>query len=249
MAKLNDIVKFLNKELKIKSIKDSSMNGLQVKCKSQVNRIGFAVDGCLSTFELAKKAKVDLLIVHHGVKWKGQKYPELAKKRISFLKKNKISLCGYHLPLDAHSKYGNNIELCRSLSLIDTKKYAKYHGSPIGYSGEFKKPTSLNQIAKVLNKKLKTKCKIYDFGKKTIKSIGIVSGGGSDSIEETVKLKKDCFLVGETNLGSYQRAKDYKLSLIIAGHYATETLGVKALMPVINEKFKVKTVFIENKAI
>lgn len=86
MAKLSAIKKFLNEELKVKSIPDASKNGLQVSGKNEVKRIGFAVDGVLSTFEKAKKAKVDLLIVHHGVKWIPQKYKELTNKRLQFLK-------------------------------------------------------------------------------------------------------------------------------------------------------------------
>jgi dinuclear metal center YbgI/SA1388 family protein len=246
MARLLEITRFLDKELKIKKIKDSSQNGLQIRCKNDVFRVGFAVDSCLSTFELAKKEKVDLLIVHHGVKWKPQKYKPAAKLREDFLRKNKISLYASHLPLDANAKYGNNIELCRILKLINLKPYAPYHGRNIGFRGEFKHNASLNQISEILNKVLNTKCKIYDFGKNSVKSIGVVSGGGSESIEETLKLKLDCFLLGEIDMGAYHRAKDYKLSMILAGHYATETLGVKALMPLISKIFKVKTVFIDN---
>ena len=249
MAKLINIVKFLNKELKIKSIKDSSQNGLQVNCKKEINKIGFAVDSSLAVLDKAKKAKVDMLIVHHGIIWKPLKYKDLITKKIAFLKKNKISFYGAHLPLDAHYNYGNNIELCRILGLIKTKKFGNYHGQPIGYSGEFKKSKTMDQISKVLNKKLHTRCKIFAFGKTKIKSIGIVSGGGSDCLPDAVKQKKDCFLTGETGLGAYNRAQDYKMSMIVAGHYATETLGVKALMPVLSERFKVKTIFIENNAI
>jgi len=246
MAKLSQIKNFLDKELKINKIKDSSKNGLQVKCKNEVNKIGFAVDGCLSTFELAKKAKVDLLIVHHGIKWKNQKYPKLAKKREEFLKKNNISLYGAHLPLDAHYKYGNNIGLCKILDLVKTKKFGVYHGSKVGYKGIFNKPVTINYISNILNKELKTKSKIYPFGKQKIKSIAIVSGGGASSTEEVVKENIDCFLVGEIDLGTYNRAKDYKLNVITAGHYATETFGVKALMKPIKEKFNVQTIFIDN---
>lgn len=246
MAKLIEITKFLDKELKIKSIQDSSKNGLQVRCKNEVKKAGFAVDASLSTFELAKKANIDLLIVHHSLKWKPQKHREVYKKRLGFLEKNKISLYGVHLPLDSNEKYGNNIELCRILDLIEIKKFALYKGSKIGYSGKFKKSTNLEKISGILNKKLKTKCKFYSFGKKTIKSIGIVSGGGGDHIDDAFNEKLDCFLVGEIDLGDYNRAKDFKLSIILAGHYATETLGVKALMPIISKRFKVKTVFIDN---
>jgi len=243
---LNKIVRFLNKELRIKKIKDSSRNGLQVKGKTQIRKIGFAVDACLSTFEKAKKQKCDMVIVHHGLKWKGQKYKELEKKRESFLKKNKISLYGVHLPLDAHYKYGNNIELCKILGLIKTKKFGRYHGVTVGYKGQFKKSITINKIAGILNKKIKTKCNVLPFGKKQIKTIGIVSGGGSDSVEDSVKEKLDCFLVGEAPWNAYHRAMDYKLNMIIAGHYNTETVGVKALMLLLKQKFNIQTVFIDN---
>ncbi|TKJ17541.1 Nif3-like dinuclear metal center hexameric protein [Candidatus Woesearchaeota archaeon B3_Woes] len=248
MAKLTQIKRFLDRELEVKRISDSSRNGLQVKCKSEVKKIGFAVDGCLSTFEKAKKAKVDLLIVHHGIKWKPQKYIKLTKDRENFLKKNKISLYGAHLPLDRNHKYGHNIGLAKILELSKIKRFGSYHGFKIGYKGIFDKPKTLNQISDILNKELKTKCRIFSFGKTKIKSIGIVSGAGAASIEDNVKEKLDCFLVGEINLGEYNRARDYKLSMIVGGHYATETVGLKLLIPFIKERFNVQTVFIDNKA-
>jgi len=247
MAKLNEISKFLDSLLKVKKIKDSSSNGLQVRCNPDVKKIGFAVDSCLSTFEKAKKANVDLLIVHHGIKWKPQKYKDMTKKREDFLKKNNISLYGVHLPLDAHNKYGNNIGLARLLKFQNPKKFAPYSGTMVGYKGEFKKSKTLKQIAKVLNKKLKTKSKIFSFGKKNIKKIGVISGAGGAGIEDAAKAKLDCLIMGEAGLSDYHRLKDYKLSLILSGHYATETVGVRSLMPLLKEKFNIQTIFISNK--
>jgi len=246
MPSLLQIVRFLNKELNIRKIPDKSKNGLQVKGKKQVKKVGFAVDACLSTFEKAKKVGCDLLIVHHGIKWKKNKYKELTEKREKFLKKNKIALYGAHLPLDLHNKYGNNIQLCKLLELTKIKRFGRYHGFKIGYKGQFTKSTNINKITNILNKKLKTKCTVLSFGKKSIKSIGTISGSGSEAIEDVVKEKIDCFIVGEIPLNAYHRAKDYKINMIVAGHYATETLGVKALMPLIKEKFNIPTVFIDN---
>ena len=159
MVSLDKISKFLDKELRIKKIKDSSKNGLQIKAKKDIKKVGFAVDCCLSTFEKAKKAGVDLLIVHHGIKWRPQKYKELTEARTLFLKKNKIALYGAHLPLDAHKDYGNNIGLCRILQLKEIKKFGKYHGASIGFKGKFRKNKSLKEIANILNKNLKTRCR------------------------------------------------------------------------------------------
>jgi dinuclear metal center YbgI/SA1388 family protein len=246
MVSLSKIRTYLDKELNIKKIKDSSKNGLQVKCNQEVKRIGFAVDGCLSTFIKAKKLKIDLLIVHHGIRWKPQKYKEITKKREEFLKKNNISLYGAHLPLDAHENYGNNIELCRLLNLKKTKKFGRYNGFKIGYNGIFNKPVSIGYISDKISDSLKIRCNVYSFGRKKIRSIAIVSGGGASSIEEAIKKNLDCFLVGEIDQGAYCRIRDYKLNVITAGHYATETLGVKALMQPLKEKFNVQTIFIDN---
>jgi len=243
---LKKITAFLDRELRVRKIKDESVNGLQVIANKNIERVGFAVDGCLSTFEKAKKENVDLLIVHHGIKWKPQKYKEQTNQRENYLKKNKISLYGVHLPLDAHSEYGNNIGLARILGLRKIKKFGVYHGESLGYSGIFEKSMSLNQIAGILNKSLKTKCSVLDYGKDKIKTIGIVSGGGSDAIEEAVKKKLDCFLLGETYHGGVCRIRDYKLNVILGGHYKTEIVGVKSLMPLLKEKFNVQTVFIDN---
>jgi len=245
--KLNTIVRFLNKELKISKIKDSSRNGLQVRAKNEIKKIGFAVDGCLSTFEKAKKANVDLLIVHHGIKWNKVRDGKLTKKRENFLKKNKISLYCAHLPLDAHPKYGNNIILSNILNLKNIKKFSVYNGSKIGYSGEFKKRATTNKIKNIMNKKLKSKSKAFKFGKNQIKTIGIVSGSGGNGYLDAIEKKLDCFLTGEIKLSRFHLTKESKLNVIVAGHYATETVGVKALMPLLKERFGVKTVFIENK--
>lgn len=252
MEKLNKIKKFLDSDLNIKKIPDSSRNGLQVKGKYDVKKIGFTVDASLATFNLAKYAKCDMLIVHHGIKWgpiakKPKEYKELVRKIENSFRKNNISLYGVHLPLDLHNQYGNNIELCKILNLGNIKVFGAYHRVKVGYSGLLKKSKTINQVANILNQKLKTKCQLLNFGKSQIKSIGIVSGGGSDALEEAISEKLDCFITGETRLDVFNRARDLKINMIVAGHYATETVGVKALMKVIQDKFAVDTVFLDIK--
>ena len=116
---LNEISGFLSRELRIKSIKDQSRNGLQVRASDKVSRIGLATDACMEVFEKAKKLDCNLVIVHHGLLWRGQKDTlGLIRKRIDFLRKNRISLYAAHLPLDKHRKYGHNTYL---FGLLDAK--------------------------------------------------------------------------------------------------------------------------------
>jgi len=86
---------------------------------------------------------------------------------------------------------------------------------------------------------------VLDFGNEKIKNIGVVSGGGSSALNEAIDKDLDCFVTGEIPHYAYQLAKEGKINLIAAGHYATETLGVKALMNPVKEKFNVEVKFID----
>jgi len=260
MATLKQISDFLDKELKIKSIPDSSRNGLQVissikDLKKEVKRVGFAVDACLTTFEKAKKAKVDLLIVHHGLLWRKRKKDHgLLKRRISFLMRNQIALYASHLPVDKNEKYGNNIVLFKMLEKIglqskSLKKFGIYKSQSIGYMGRFKRPVKPAFLARTLNACLKTKCRTAckDLSaRKNIQTIGIISGRGSSLLDQVEKKNLDCYFTGEICHEDVCEARDRNILIITAGHYATETVGVKALMPLLKQKFNIEPIFIED---
>jgi dinuclear metal center YbgI/SA1388 family protein len=245
---IRNITGFLNKTLRVKTIKDGSLNGLQARScnKGEISKVGFAVDACISTFEKANRLGVDLLVVHHGIKWRPQKDRNIESRRAAYLNKSNLALYAAHLPLDLHEEYGNNMQLSRLLELQDLRKFGWYHGVKIGYAGTFGKTTSLPALAGTLNKNLRTTCRVFPFGNKRIRSLGIISGGGGSILKEAVQEKLDCFLVGEIDLAVYNTARDHGMSIIAAGHYATETVGVKALMPLVAEAFGVKTVFIDD---
>lgn len=242
MVKLNSIVRFLNKELKVRKIKDPwSKNGLQVKSSTEVKKVGLSVDACMDVFEKAKKSNCDLLIVHHGLlKPKQKDTAGLIKSGMRFLKKNKISLYVSHLPLDKHKKYGNNSNILRMIGLEPKASF-----SEVGYL-TYSKNRNIDSIAKELGRKLKARCKIWRFGKSKIRKIAVNSGYGGSEVDIAIKIGADLLIVGELSHGSYLRAKDGKLNVILAGHYKTETIGVKNLGKLLNEKFGLKTVFIDN---
>jgi len=247
-ATVKNIAGFLNKTLRVGKIKDASVNGLQVKSRAagKIEIVGFAVDACLSTFEKADKLGVELLVVHHGIKWRPQKDRELETKRATYLKKHNMALYAAHLPLDLHEEYGNNMQLCRLLDVQGPRKFGRYHGIKIGYAGTFKKAIGPDAVAAILNKRLNASCGVFRFGKERVRSIGIISGGGGSMLKEAFDEKLDCFLIGEIDLAVYNAAKDYGMNLIVAGHYATETVGVKALMPLVRDTFGVQAVFISD---
>lgn len=239
----------MNRTLRVPVIRDASVNGLQVRLRADksVRTVGFAVDACLSTFQKARKLNVDLLVAHHGIKWRPQKDREIALRRQRFLEDHAMALYAAHLPLDLHPQYGNNAGLCRLLGLEDVRRFGRYHGIKIGYQGRFPRKRRPAEIARRLDRMLSTRCRVYDFGAKQLSSLGIISGGGGSMLLDAVREGLDGFLVGEIDLAVYNAAREYGITVISAGHYATETVGVKALMPLVAEHFGTATVFIDDR--
>jgi len=239
MAELNKIIGFLNQTLKINEIQDSSNNGLQVGENKNVKKIAFAVDSKIDSFKKAKKENCGLIITHHGISWNDSlKYlTGLNFKRVSYLMKNDLALATYHLPLDKHDKLGHNVSLMKMFGIKTMKPFE------VGYFGKLPKKASTKTLAKFLEKKLDTKCVVYEYGKKLNSSISIVSGGAGRMVESASKLS-DCFITGEGSYSNEHVAKEMKTNMILAGHYETEVIGLKNLMTVLKRKFKVEVVFV-----
>ena len=248
MAKLKDITHFLDETFAGLVSQDFSNNGLQVDSGVEdIKKIAFAVDACQKTFEMASDCGAQLLFVHHGLSWGGGvKYLNgITGKRVATLMKSGISLYASHLPLDAHPEYGNNAVLARMLDLQDVKPFFSYHGTNIGCYGRLPKPMELFEIASIIDEKLQTNSRVFAAADKPTTTIGIVSGGGDDAIDECASLGIDCLLTGEFRHQCYHPAMEMGVSVIASGHYATETTGVKAIMELIAANFDVETIFLD----
>lgn len=248
MANFNEIITFLDATLHEKPSADSSINGLQIDAATQnIKRVGYAVDSGLSIIQQAIAKKVDLLIAHHGVFWHGSTYPIVGAfgEKVRLLIDNHCSLYASHLPLDGHPTLGNGAQIADFLSLKNKKPYMLYKDLFVGAQGQFKKPVSISEICEKLaalpgaNTPL-----VLPFGKQKILSVAIVTGSGSFAVEQCAKDGIDLLISGEPKQQAYHEAKELGLSVIFAGHYATETVGVKAVAELVAKKFKINSVFI-----
>jgi len=244
---LKRLVSFLNHELKLSEFReDESANGLQVEGTGSVRKVGVAVDACDYVFNAAAEKKMDLLIVHHGLIWGGiRSIHGVMKKRIKTLLDADISLYACHLPLDWHPEYGNNSRLLKVLSIRRMGEFGEYHGKRIGYWGRLAKDLSLREFTRHVEKTLDTKATAIGF-RSRVKNIGVVSGGGWSAIYDAEKLGIDTLLVGEASHSAYTLAEEMRVNLIFAGHYATETLGVRAVGELLHRKFGLETEFVDH---
>jgi putative NIF3 family GTP cyclohydrolase 1 type 2 len=137
------------------------------------------------------------------------------------------------------------VELLRLLDLEPKGPFGEYKGLSIGFYGEFEEAQPIEKVAQVIAEKLDTTVKTYEFGEREIKTVGAISGAGAFALEEAYRKGIDLLITGEFTHADYLTAIDLPQSVLVAGHYKTETLGVKALMEVVKEKFGVGVFFID----
>lgn len=247
MIDLKNLVAYLDEYLCIRSVPDykGAFNGLQVEGRARVDRIALAVDACIATIETAQQREADMLLVHHGLLWGGNG-PVTGNyyRRLAPLLKNDIALYSCHLPLDAHPEVGNNHVLARKLGLTPSGMFGDYEGVPIGIwaDTEMTRAEFVGQVERTLG----VKANVIPAGPDTVRRVGIITGGGGARIEQAVAAGIDTYLTGEGAHHTYFEAEERGLNLLYAGHYATETIGVRALGDHITARFGVETFFIDH---
>ena len=228
---------------------DYSNNGLQVEASAECRRVAFAVDACLDTIRAAADADAQLLMVHHGLSW-GNGFRRLTGvdgKRFAELFARGVSLYACHLPLDAHPLIGNNAVLARRMGLEVTSRFSDYGGIPLGTVCTLPQPQSLAQLAEEARARINPSLQLLDFSNgRALKTIAFLSGSGGSCINECAELGIDCLITGEFSHSRYHVAKETGVSVIIAGHYATEDTGIRELMKSVHESLQVETLFIDS---
>lgn len=244
MAKLSDILEYCNHRIKIDQIADfpGACNGLQFEGKSEINKIGAAVDAGLVPFQKAIHANIDFLIVHHGMFW-SPPFPVMKnnKEKLKLLFNSEMSVYGAHLPLDAHEDIGNNAIIRKKLNLKQMGRFLPYEGTDIGIIAEGLERHELNQRLKKLFPN--SFCGL-EFGSSTPAKIAISSGSGNHPFDEIQKLGIDTLITGELKQHHYNLAQEAKLNIYPCGHYATEVFGVEALGEELSKQFNLEFEFI-----
>ncbi len=247
-ASLSAIVSHSDKILRTVEITDwdGAVNGLQVEnATGQVTRIAATVDASLATVKLAIAAKADLLIVHHGLFW--NKSHPWTGKRFELFKlclENNLAVYSSHLPLDAHPKLGNNAQLCAALGLKNLKPFFESHGQTIGFQSRQK--ISRAELAKKIERATGGKPKLLPGGRDVCEKIGVVTGGAGGELKIVAAAGVDTFITGEGPHWTFTLAEELGLNVFYAGHYATETFGVKALAAELSRKYRVPWEFLDH---
>ncbi|MFN2509221.1 MAG: Nif3-like dinuclear metal center hexameric protein [Chthoniobacterales bacterium] len=246
VAELAEIVRYTDGYLNIEQCDDweNACNGLQVENSGKVRRIGAAVDASTRTFAIAALRGVDLLLVHHGLFWPGlQPITGAFRRQIASLLEHDIAVYSVHLPLDLHPDVGNNAQLARALGLTEVEPFFEAKGQLIGLRARMQ--IFPNELARKLEESLGSPVRLFPSGPPTTETIGLITGGAGAEIYAVADEGVDTFITGEAPHWAAIAAQELGINLLLGGHYATETSGVKALAAHLSERFNLPWEFLD----
>ena len=229
---------------------DASANGLQIgPAAAEVDHVAFAVDAVAETVDRAVGADADLLVTHHGVSWGGiDRVTGTHYQRIAPLAEGGLPLYVSHLPLDGHRELGNAAGVADVLGLGNRSPFGKLGSEHIGQRGEASDPYTAPELQEALASALATgsgDVRVLEFGPSTIRDVAVVTGSGTDWLEEAVEKGVDALVTGEGRHRVYHEARETGVHVALAGHYATETFGVQSLQELV-EEWGLETTFVDH---
>ena len=245
--KLERIISWLDKTLKVADFDDVSNNGLQIGReegkgkREEVRTVAFAVDASVRAVEAAAKAGAQLLVVHHGISWGGgiKRLTGGVGNVVRAAMKANLAVAAYHLPLDAHPTLGNNAQLAKYFGLKKVKPAFSYPGNVIGLAGECLSSRVFECLSCL---GCSDQLKHFQLKNSNTLTVGICSGGAGEFVEEAQMLGCGLYVTGEASWGDVIAAENCGMEMICAGHYETEVHGIRAVAGAMAKALKVKTV-------
>lgn len=238
------LVQYLDQLLTAKKFTDYCPNGLQVEGSSEIFKIVTGVSASLALIDEAISQQADTILVHHGYFWKGENPSVLGfkKERLKKLLTHNINLIAYHLPLDAHEVFGNNVQLAQHLNFEILGQDETHHLLFYGQT----KPQSVADFTDFLTQQLNRAPLVLGKNKSgQIRKIAWCSGAAQNYLNDAAALGVDAFLSGEVSEKTTHEAKELGLYYFAIGHHASERYGIQALAQHLAKEFPVECVFVD----
>lgn len=248
MAHLKEIVDYLDAELRLSEVPDYSaaQNGLQLANNGEVTKVVAAVDASLPVIRKAINAGADLLVVHHGLFWQGvQKLVGAQYEKFAEAIHANLAIYSAHIPLDVHPKHGNNALLAGLIGMRSPDLYHDWKGIKLGLKQQL--DTDFDVLLKNVEAAVAGPVH-YCRGRKEPSAgmVGVITGGAGSEISAMAAQGIDTFITGEGPHWSYPLAEELGVNLVYAGHYATETFGVRSLASLISERSQIPMTFVDH---
>lgn len=244
--RLDELCAYLDGYLRVSEVPDhpGALNGLQVENGGEVSRVAVAVDASLAAVEAAVMEGADLLVVHHGLFWEGNRAVTGGRyRRLKRAIEAGLAVYSAHLPLDVHPEVGNNVQLARRLGLEPAGTFGSYKGLPIGVWGELE--IDREGLMERLVGAVGGDVRCIRGAPAGIRRVGVITGGAGGSVRDAAEAGLDAFVTGEAAHHNFFDASEGGVDLYLAGHYATETFGVRALGAHLEARFGLPWSFLD----
>ena len=244
---LVELKDYLGQLLEVDTVEDYCPNGLQVEGRPVISRIVTGVTACQALLDKAMMLRADAVIVHHGYFWRGEAEPITGMKyrRLKTLFEGEMSLLAYHLPLDVHPEFGNNIQLAEKLGLQVTGRFSPDGHLDLVLLGELAKPLGAEDFAAHVAKTLGREPTLVTGGDHDIQSIALCTGAAQGFIGSVAECGVDAYLSGEISEPTVHVARERSVHYIAAGHHATERYGIEALGNHLASAFNLEVHFVD----
>jgi dinuclear metal center YbgI/SA1388 family protein len=248
VASRDEIVGFCDQLLETAAFTDYGPNGMQVPGAAEVDRVATCVSAHRESIEAAIGEGAQMLLAHHGLFWDflPRSLTEQMAERLRAALGAGLTVAGYHLPLDAHREIGNNALLCAELGLRLTDiPIGEVKGRGVGAVGLAEDGLPARELFERVERATGRAPLVFDAGPAEVERVGIVSGAASSALAEAVGLDLDAFITGEPAEHVMADAREGGIHFIAAGHYATETFGIRRLGELVAERLGVEHSFID----
>lgn len=250
MPNREEVLDFLNSELKAEhfnDIDDADFNGALVKGPEEVEKVGLCTNTTFENIDSASELDCDMVLVHHGG-WKRFDM-DLFEEKKQKIEENDMTWYIAHQTLDCADDFGVCVALADKLGIEVDGKYCELQGGPHGRYGQLE--ISKEEFIERLNEIEPDHDIIGEIGDIENQKIGIVGGGGGafgEIVKETIDIKCDVFITGNTMFANEIYAHEKGLTMIVLEETSSEKWGVYALGEHLGEKFsEIETVQINEK--
>ena len=242
MASRDEILSFAAEYLELDAYPDYGPMGMQVVGAEEVTKVAGGVSASRELFERAGEAGAQLVLVHHGLFWdkESRVVDRVMRGRLLALFTADLTLAAYHLALDAHPEIGNNALLAAELGVSTEQRF-----TPWGYGGRLAAPTTMSELATLVQETLGRLPLVFSYGPEAIERVAVLTGGAARYVEQAAAEGYDCYVTGEADEPTKHAAKEAGIHFVAGGHYATETLGIRALAAKLAEEFGLQWEFVD----
>lgn len=251
MTDLESIVYFCDELLSTREVPDygGAVNGLQVAATPgrTIGTVACAVDASEAVLHDAVRAGADLLVVHHGLFWGGgTPVTGPLYRKLRLLLRHDMAVYASHLPLDGHPEIGNGVLLAGAIGVSGRTPFGDFKGFRVGCMGTVD-PCPPEALARRISAAVGGgPVRHISGGPERVASLAVVTGGGGGMIPEAAAAGVDALVTGEGAHHTFAQAHELGIHVFYAGHYATETFGVKALGRRLADHFGVEWIFLDH---